>query len=616
MSSCEKDQCSACLWKRFHSCVYDKTPEQCKDTYDHEWCGGQGARVSTNSWHSTSTNDYSSTPASCGACGNCMLISAGSTAGCYSGWTEAQCTGAGAGYQWCGGGSGGTTTISCCNPATTPVDCKVITGTAPTCPTGYSLVNDCSACSNTSTLSCCNRSVPSSPVCTTYQDVTACPTGSSPVSSCTLCQATSSCANPYYGSDTSGAGCGLGSILPNNLDGLKKWLQVFPVLDPGTYNYQATHCNSPDPVNYRPIWGAGCFMFGQGGLNGLTAFLKAAAMFPGFCNGPDPRKNLIELAIFFGNVSQETGDPKLGGLIMSKEGDSTMDSLFGKGAIQLSYALNYQMATLGVQTPADFAAGNSLAGPIADPCNSSAKQYSNDLGACWTQCAAATPAMPPHGAGYNFCAKPWLASGYNDLVNPPVLDPLPAWTSAIWYWMNVPIGSSSAAFHNLGGDVTCATAHNLVQDPQYNCGDWCPVLAIAQVGCPSCCTQKQTALNDMTVNRIGHFVQIAGILGLPEAQGTSANNLYCMLLNTCITGGGVAGPTTCPSGTSYSEWLLTGLVPVCGNVQYTTGPPSTAPPCKAVTGNTQGVTDAQCASCQIGNPSWPCTTTGLCQWSQ
>ena len=583
--SCEKDQCSSCLWKKYHSCIYDSTQEQCEEKQDHQWCGSNGGSNggSNNKQRShftdntrkgsSSVQGYSTAP-SCGSCDGCMLVSLGPATGCYKDWTQQICDSY-SGYQWCGGNGPNPpdpgNPIYCCDTTTTP-----------------------------------------NPTCNTLYNTTTCPQKTSQVSTCSSCKApppTTSCVNPYYGSTGTPAG-GLSSILTNDLSGMNKWLQIFPSLDPRAYAYQYSNCGSPDPANYRPIWGSGCFMYGQGGLNGLSAFLEAASKFPGFANGPDARKNLIELAIFFGNVSQETGDRTLGGLIFSKEGDSCQSSLFGKGPIQISYAINYQMATLGVNKPSDMNSLTSMAGPLTGACQMPAEYY-NDLGDCWTQCANATPAQPPHGAGYNFCARPWLASGYNDTVSPPIQDPAPAWASAIWYWMNAPIAPSSAQFHNLQGDTSCATAHNMIQDPQYSCGDWCPVLAIAQVGCPTCCTMKTSTLDPQTVNRIGHFVEIAGILGLPEAQGSNADNLFCMLLNTCATGGGTAGSNTCPSGLSYQDWLATGIVPICGGVKKSLP----APPCVAVPNNTGGATDAMCKPCQIGSPYWPCPKPGLCQWA-
>lgn len=582
---CAMDQCSSCLWKRYHSCIHDSTQAECEENPEHHWCGPDssvhdGVRAGMNlsaAPASVPAAPVTTAPASCGSCNGCMLISAGPAVGCYTTWSENLCNTEGPEYQWCGGSTPvNPTTLNCCNSSVTPAVCSQTTNTS-------------------------------------------CPPGTTQVDLCSHCTSGTACSNPYYGSDQTSS-CGLSTLLPNNALGLQRWLQLFPALDPTSRAYNEMQCDATWTNKYRPVWGAGCLMFQQGGNNGLTAFLQAASQFKGFASGPDPRRNLIELAAFFGNVMQETGEPAVkSGLVYSAEQASCMSSLFGKGPIQLTGSINYQMATQGLAKPSDFNQLITMAGPLQGACaTNNALQYDN-LGDCWTQCASQTPAAPPHGAGYNLCAKPWLASGYDDTVNPPVLNPIPAWSSALWYWMNAPIDTSIATgFYKLNGDVGCATAHNLIQDPQYNCGDWCAVATISQVGCPSCCrgTVDPSLMNTQTVSRIGNIVRMASILGLPEAQGaTNMNNLFCSLVNTCASGGGVLGSPVCPSNLSYAKYLTNYQIPLCGNVTHDpviADPP--APLCKAVPNNAQGATDSTCLDCSYGQQTWPCNIAGACKW--
>jgi hypothetical protein len=581
---CEKDQCSSCLWKPYHSCIYDTTQDQCEVSPDKHWCGATGHKAKVNASPPMRANTTS-----CGTCNGCLLTS-DPTTGCYTQWGKTTCDNAGTGYKWCGSDTP-YPPINCCD-FTNGSCSKVTTGS---CPASTSKVDSCTSSS---------------------------------------CYAAPQCVNPYYSgsSASNNIQCGLSSILSGNNDGVTKWLQIFPSLNPSSDVYKALGCNAPSPgsgpTGGRPTWGAGCFMYIQGGMNGLTAFLTAASKFTAFANSSDARKNIIELASFLGNVTQETGSPGQGGLVYAAELSSCQNSLFGKGPIQLTGSINYQMATLGLNKPSDFNSNLTMSGVLTGNCNTTNALDPRALDSCWSQCAAATPAAPPHGAGYNYCAKPWLASGYNDLTSPAKLDPLPAWSSALWYWMNAPLGGTSASYYAVPGDVSCATAHNLIQDPQYNCGDWCPILAIAQVGCASCCTSKvdPTKLDPQTINRIGNFVKIAGILGLPEAQGyTAANALFCSLLNTCASGGGSIGSSTCPSNLSYQCFLdnicnksggggggtPTQQLPVCGKVTHATP----APVCNVITGNNSGAAAADCTKCQNGYQDWPCQTAGACQWA-
>lgn len=603
--SCEKDQCDSCLWKPYHSCLSNKTQPECEaQGSDHQWCGGNASRLAYNRAGSASNNGITNkskntkssknaskrarintvraayqlpqaTGSVCGTCNGCLLTSVGPEQGCYSTWSKATCDAQGSDYQWCGGANPPVNSVNCCD--TNAAHCQIVVGST-------------------------------------------CPSGTTPIDSCNSCTGSVKCANPYYTGGGSGAGgCGLSTILPNNASGLARWLKIFPVLDPSSTQYNAQTCDKLGLA--RPnMYSAGCLMFGQGGQNGLSAFLQVAAQFTGFADGPDSRKNIIELASFFGNVSQETGDAVNGGLLYSAELVATPcpSSMFGKGPIQLTGAINYQMATLGLNKPSDFNDLITKQGTLTGPCALNNLYAPTDD--CWTQCAAATPTPPPQGAGYNYCAKPWLASGLNDLGAVPKLDPVPSWASALWYWMNVPVNTALAqTFYNIQGDVTCATAHNLVQDPAYNCGDWCPITAIAQVGCESCCTNQAKSIESMTVNRIGNFVKIAAILGLPEAQGTAANDLFCMLLNTCYAGAPNSKGATCPANYSYACYLNGtcggggggGTTPLCGNVKHAAPTPS----CQMVPGNPAGATQTSCDACTTGQQWWPCNTPGACQWA-
>lgn len=515
----------------------------------------------------------------CGTCTGCWWTALTPAQGCYSGWSKTVCDNAGSEYQWCGGNTPvNPTQISCCDN-NGDGHCQIIQSTSP-------------------------------------DTVLTCPPNTTLIDNCVNCNATVKCANPYYNGSSSGTpSCGVNTILPNNATGLARWLKMFPMLDPSSPQYASQNCGGLG-VARDSMWNAGCLMFGQGSLNGLSAFLQAASQFQDFANGPDPRKNIIELASFFGNVTQETT-----GLLYSGEVNSCQSSLFGKGPIQLTGSINYQMATLGLNKPSDYNNLVTKQGTLTGACGTNPNYAPADD--CWAQCASATPAAPPQGAGYNYCAKPWLASGLNDLGAVPKLDPLPAWTSALWYWMNVPINTSVAkTFYNIQGDVSCATAHNLIQDPMYDCGDWCPVAAIAQVGCPSCCVGPKAVLDAMTVNRVGNFVKLAAILGLPDAQGTAANNLFCTLLNTCSAGAPNTKGTTCPTNYSYQCYLDGtcggggggggGSQVMCGKVSRSTP----APACNVVPGNKQAVTQAQCNTCLTpGTTWWPCNDPSLCQWS-
>ena len=597
---CEQDKCSGCLWKPYHSCVDSMGKQQCESSMDHMWCGdggddsNSGQRTSihktimqrydkhTNHKHRASKGTQyvraafqtGSTPAGCGTCTGCWETATTPNIGCYQ-WTEATCSAQGSGYQWCGSstGGGGGTSINCCNSTTG--------------------------------------------VCQTLTNATTCPTGTGSIDSCTNCTTAVACANPYYGLGSSTpASCGLSTLLPNNADGLKRWLTLFPVLDPNGQLYSLNGCDASN--SKRPTWGAGCTMFGQGANNGLSAFLTAAAKFPAFANGPDPKRNLVELAAFFGNVMQETSN-----LLYSAELNSCPGSLFGKGALQLTGAFNYVFATQGLAKPSDYNNNVTMQqGTLTGPCGGEALSF-NSLGDCWATCAAATPVPPPHGSGYNLCARPWLASGFNDTTATPMYDPIPTWSSALWYWMNRPIETDIAkGFYKMQGDVSCATAHNLIQDPQYNCGEWCGVTAIAQIGCNECCIGQMSTPGAETISRVGNFVKAAAILGLPEAQGSAANSFYCMLLNTCTTGSGGASNSTCPTGVSYKCYLdgsctdgggggASATSALCGNVTHAAPFPS----CVAVPNNSQNVQNSDCIKCTTGIQYWPCNQTGLCQWS-
>ena len=407
---------------------------------------------------------------------------------------------------------------------------------------------------------------------------------------------------------------GLNKIFSDgNEDGQEKWIKIFPALaSQGSYS-SCKNITGPGRTESAP----GCYMFGGNGkyndnAKGLKNFLNAANAFPQFCNNKDIDKNILELAAFLGNVSQETGEPGKSGLVYSAELGSSCNSLFGKGPVQLTGSNNYFNATLGVGSVGNpgvdkcannvlnvSACGSSGSGgntrackkftgkaipgniqnvtdkqcePCATkgqkwwPCNKKglcecSETYesfvsdsvscdsfnlSNAFG-CWQACASTTPKDPPEGCGYNLCKEPWLASSNVDA----------AWKSSLWYWMNSPIASNVFKQYNLKGNANCATAHNLLQG-DYGCDDWCGVTAIAQIGCPSCCTGVvQGKLDPMTVNRIGNFVRIAQILGYsktPQQDDNKTGKIFCKLLNTCKNMSGTTPDDTCPNGISWKDW--------------------------------------------------------------
>jgi hypothetical protein len=395
----------------------------------------------------------------------------------------------------------------------------------------------------------------------------------------------------------------LRSLLPENKTGEKLWLSIFPSLDPSSSVYKTKMCDK-NTYTGRPVWAPGCSMWRSGNLNGLSNFLKAADKFPDFCNGPDRTKNLIELASFFGNVTQETS-----GLLYSAELGSTKDSLYGKGALQLTGALNYQMATMGVDEPNDALIGNTIkGGQIKDKCYSDGLDTSL-LGDCYQTCINSEPQSTPKGSGFNVCKDPSIASS----------DSIAGWITSIWYWMNVPIQPYiSTGFFNLQGDdamIKSATAHNLIQNgDSYGCDTWCAVTAIAQIGCPSCCVGKQApkSLDPMTINRIGSYVKIAGKLGIADAQEDKRNDYFCKLLNSCSAG--TDHSTTCPNGFSYDNYEKNsgdgGENKICGNVEWTKEP---TPKCVPVQGS--NADSESCAKCQADRITWwPCNSQDLCVW--
>jgi hypothetical protein len=358
-------------------------------------------------------------------------------------------------------------------------------------------------------------------------------------------------------------------------------------LDPTSYQYKSRNCQNADSKNDRPDWASGCTMWGSGERNGLDNFHKACENFPEFCNGPDKNRNIMELASFLGNVTQETGDPTINsGLVYSAEMGSSQNSLFGKGALQLTGAINYQKATMGIDKE------------LTGKCNTDALDTS-ELGACWENCVNSSPVKPPKGSGYNVCKEPSLASS-NSIVG---------WSVSLWYWLNRPIATDVAEnFFGLEGDIKNATAHNLIQNPKYNCDIWCPVTAIAQIGCPSCCVGKTEKLDPMTVNRVGGYVKIASILGLPLAQKSSQDQYFCKLLQFCKQG---FNPDTlnCPAGISYQKYAVGDHW--CGGVKFTPG--KYFGNCVPTPGSYTSA--EQCASCLQGSMTyWPCSATAGCKW--
>jgi hypothetical protein len=497
---------------------------------------------------------------------------------CTDGWVEiSDCT-------LCG-------KVTCCNNSTHK--CKT---NQDICNDGWTEISDCNTCVSPEKKNCCD----SQGNCTAGQD--SCKQGENSVSNCSECVPTpilGTCKNPYYGTGNDG----IDSILPSNDEGVSKWFEIFPILNPKSYQYRIKKCDTLDASQGRPDWAPGCKMWGSGKLNGLTNFKNAVKMFPGFCSGSDKKRNIIELAAFLGNVTQETGDPSIDtGLVFSSELGSSINSMFGKGALQLTGAINYQSATMGLNSPSDYRTHKTIeGGTLTGNCATDALD-STLLGSCWDTCVNSDIVNPPKGSGFNLCKNPSLASS----------DPIASWSSSLWYWMNRPIADESFKFLGAVGNSECATAHNIVQDPSFDCGEWCGIATIATVGCPSCCVGPSTTLDQMTVNRVGGFIKIAGILGLEEAQPENRNSYFCRLVNACSKGSN-SSSNECKDfteGISYDCYINKtcqgGSKPICGNVEKTT--------LQNCVPNSESVTTDQCIGCQYGQSWWPCNQENLCKW--
>jgi hypothetical protein len=420
-------------------------------------------------------------------------------------------------------------------------------------------------------------------------------------------------ANAYYGSGGAGGHNTLDDVLPSDARGQAAWFALFPTLDPSSAQYATNGCNTAPGVG-RPVGGEGCFMWGSGAWGGLANFKKAAAMFPGFMQSDNPTVNILELAAFLGNVHQETS-----GLLYSLELNSAPGSFFGKGALQLTGALNYIVATYGLEDPSLNNESRTLQGTVSRDCQALGTAYPVQPPPCLTECANLDPskvAAPPRGAGTNLCSDPSVVSR----------DPVVAWAASLWYWMNVPIAGSSYVYLGLKGSNQCATAHNLISDPQYACGALCPVAAVAQVGCPTCCTQKFTSASDgaaQSLNRLASICDFARRLGHPDFQGAAADALYCKYVNACSSGGIYTPGAACPTDKSLDCVLKNscggGGGGGGGGTNKCGGDPAPAyTPAYCVPSSRNGTWPANpedCKKCESGYPYWPCTGTQACEWA-
>ena len=230
---------------------------------------------------------------------------------------------------------------------------------------------------------------------------------------------------------------------------LKTWLEIFPVLNPNSEIYKTHNCDSIIDINSgRTEFGPGCYIYGANNpedMYGFQYFLNAAKKFPQFVNNSDNDTNILELAAFLGNVTQETS-----GLLYSAELGSSCMSLYGKGSLQLTGPTNYINATLGRNNDIGLCQPPDINHPLDmklnSKCSNDSNPNPNNSPPCWQKCANTKKLpQPPCGTGYNLCEKPWIASQ----------DPDVAWSTAIWYWMNNPIAESSYNYYNTNISSQC-----------------------------------------------------------------------------------------------------------------------------------------------------------------
>jgi hypothetical protein len=356
---------------------------------------------------------------------------------------------------------------------------------------------------------------------------------------------------------------------------------IFPILDENSWAFSQIPAISGVDARTQYPWSAGYKMWRTGAF---ASFIEQAKKFTGFADGPNGDLNKLELAAFFGNVIQETGESNFG-LTYSMEGtpvEANMNDMsFGRGALQLTGTSNYYDATFGTFGQ--------------DPCSDPSQ-------ACWNKCNTDAPVAPPLGSGFNLCstagaadAGPFLASQNAGA----------GWASALAYWMNRPLNFKVCEIYSLTNCSPPPTSHDLIQrGSEFGCDDWCAVMTAATTGCPSCCTTKQTLTpaDSMTINRIKHIVNVARILGYSGATSFSAaGDFYCKLINAC---GSSNNCDTINYDCLMNNSCAGNLGLLCGGVRKTTGD------------NVDCAPDESCWPCVYQNATWyPCTESNLCKWN-
>ena len=236
---------------------------------------------------------------------------------------------------------------------------------------------------------------------------------------------------------------------------------------------------------------------------GLTYFKQAAKNYPGFCSTANMDRNIIEFAIFVGHANQETMKyPAVAEMI---DGSPSLNSFYGKGVHQITYANNYIESTMSTKNlngewdpllqnmfNQDLGAaglyGDVYKGQVncnTDPCTVPSSVSST---AAWDACVNNTPytitcqngndigcssqgkgwgadvgtaqrALPPYGVSVNICRD----------VNAPATNPVVFWEVGIAYAMNRIIKSTTSnidsTFYN--GKWEYATEHNIIQNPDF-----------------------------------------------------------------------------------------------------------------------------------------------------
>ena len=451
---------------------------------------------------------------------------------------------------------------------------------------------------------------------------------------------------------------------PKSLESLvtpEAWKGIAPALSRAD-DYAACEKRGEQVGTY--YWGPGCWMYSGGDHAettgyGRDTFVVTASKFKSdnakFAQGPDDSRNRLELAAFFGNVTQETGDPGKSGLVYSAELGSSCSSLFGKGPLQLTGAINYQKATrgfgfepaAGTACATDFLTiGGSPSSSVpcggedsCPPCSDGfvrSVNWSPCIDAdqpewCNAQlCVSPSGSAPPGGrckkndtsasgggkdpGDMSTCKLPvkvpdcWQecadalpkpppeGSGFN-LCKEPWLaasNAEAAWASSLSYWMNRPIAGDAA--NHLGIPGT-ASANGLLQDPKLSVKVGTDtflmgVAAIAQIGCPSCCVGPSSP-QAMTVNRIHSFIRLAELFRYEFPEG-GRDRAFCKSLNFCTAGNTPTLTDTCPPGCSFEtpEGCTTG------------GGSGTTPP----------LGPADCSKCLIGSIGHDCInpTNNVC----